>query len=84
MGEALQSCGTDKGHGWEDPKGALWGSYGAQPHLGAAFTQHTAGGGTAAGHGPWAVMGLFWAALGWLWGCYEMGQLWDTATAQWG
>ena len=50
--------------------GTPWGSYGAEPHLGAAFTQHTAGGGTAAGHGLWAAMGLFWAALGWLWSCY--------------
>ena len=45
--------------------GALWGSFGAEPHLGAAFTQHTAAGGTAAGHGLWAVMGL-------LWGCSTM------------
>ena len=37
---------------------ALRGSYGAEPHLGAALTQHTACGGTAAGHGPWAVMAL--------------------------
>ena len=54
--------------------GALWGSFGAEPHLGAAFTQHTAAGGTAAGHGPWAVMGLLWGcsrmALGLLWGSY--------------
>lgn len=53
-------------------RGALWGSPGAEPHPGVAFTQHTAGGGTAAGHGPWAVMGLFWGcsrmALGLLWG----------------
>ena len=51
--------------------GALWGSFGAEPHLGAAFTQHTAAGGTAAGHGLWAVMGLLWGsatmALGVLW-----------------
>ena len=38
--------------------GALWGSFGAEPHLGAAFIQHTAAGGTAAGHGLRAVMGL--------------------------
>ena len=51
--------------------GALWGSFGAEPHLGAAFTQHTAAGGTAAGHGLRAVMGLLWGssrmALGLLW-----------------
>ena len=51
--------------------GELWGSFGAEPHLGAAFTQHTAAGGTVAGHGLRAVMGLLWGssrmALGLLW-----------------
>ena len=42
--------------------GALWGSFGAEPHLGAAFTQHTAAGGTAVGHRLWAVMGLLWGS----------------------
>ena len=52
--------------------GALWGSLAAEPHLGAAFTQHTAAGGTAAGYELWAMMGLLWncssrMALGMLW-----------------
>lgn len=44
--------------------GALWGSYEAEQHLGAALTQHTACGGTAAGHGPWAVMALLYDGSG--------------------
>ena len=72
-GEALRVVGQLK-DAYGRATGALWGSYGAEPHLGAAFTQHTAGGGTAAGHGPWAVMGLLWGcsrmALRLLWGSY--------------
>ena len=43
-GEALRVVGQLK-DAYGRATGALWGSFGAEPHLGAAFTQHTAAGG---------------------------------------
>ena len=49
-GEALRVVGQLK-DAYGRATGALWGSYEAEQHQGAALTQHTARGGTAAGHG---------------------------------